>query len=1526
MANRVNVKFVVILSAVLVVISGGVALLAARVVLKSAEDQVELGDIAVQAGDFRAAEGHYSRAVAKDNWNKEYLRKWIDAMEQVVPSSELLFRERFFSDYIPAYRQLAAADPDNSADQLLYLNLRLRTAELSGGYNAGVFSQIVDEADKYIEHHEATRQDENSWWPLRRYNAIATSLAVAANTAPTSEVLSAAVQDSRAVLEVQPADYRTAQSLYEILAYQADQLERQQVPGATEARAAANEFVTSYVDLTAPGSDSRLAAELINLNNHMRRIQREVQASVPVDRVAPEFARRLSELAPAAEAIFERLANAQLTPHSDHIGRLVQLERTLLPDSNLQQVTQILDRALRERPTEAELLKQKALLQMAQSNTEAAIETYKAIEQLPPSALNLNGLMRIVYRDDATYQLAELYYVLAEGAANEEQRTAYLDQVRSVRAKLAERLASDSPGLQLVDIRIALAEGKINEAQAMLERLNQQTNFQNEQALWLAGASAAQNRQPGLARDRFRALVDLSPRNARYRLALGDVERNLGNSAEALTHLRVVQEIDPSNQTVREQVETLEKLTGQRTVDDPVEAAIFEATRIAEGNASNLPNPMAAIERLNQAVQTLGTDPRLISTLARQQLLLGQMDQALVTAEAGVAANPEDENLLMLADVLRSGNRAEAIKLLVNQSQGSAADLAVATWMTLQQLNELEAAEEALRRAIELAPDNPMVLETRLVRAVQAGDLEQAETIATRATQANADEAQGATFRARVLQAKDQDSEAIRVLREATAQFPNNTGLWRLLGISQRAQGLNSDALESFNRALQIRPDLIAVINSKLGTLLALGRTQEALEFKRRNESLSRGNPEFMELHLLIEGEYGDGGLVRNQRQQRLAQNPDDLGNIAALTGLLIRNNQFDEAGRMLELLEEKLDDDRSLSTLRANWFYEQGNVNGARTVFAQDIATRRPAERADAYIRYYNFLNSRGRFDEAIVALRQALPYQDPSTMQVDKLLGDLLMTRGDFAGANASYTRIRAAREAGSDSMWEQRRIETLIRLGRNEEAQAALAALPADAVSLSTRLLEADAAMRRNEYARARELLDRIAADHPNEALVYVKRSEAMSDSPELERERLVDLGKAIELQPQFWQAYRARAGILAASGRIDEAIADLRRAVEINPTLDDLRINLVEFMIGQGRTDQALEFAREALNVKPRDTALRDRLGQAFAQGGLTREAAQMFRSALELDPTSPRAVRVLDLLLSETPPRTVEADNLLTMPVIQNMMQSDGALRLMRSRVLHLQGRSDASLREAVDAYRTFRPEARDMLVWLNFVKSMMGSTASTLEFLTRFEAQPGTTQWARLFRGMVLLDDEANASEGRQLLEQHCAQTADPEVAFTGWRALGSRAYENKEFEAAVNYWNKALERRPSEGLILNNIAFTLSVHLDRSADAVPLATQAVELFPNESDALHTLGLCLIRTGKASEGIPYLERSRTNARNPSSLLSAQIHLAEAYQMVGRSDEARELVVSTQNLMKDRITLNDVLQKDLDRLRAELGID
>jgi hypothetical protein len=33
-----------------------------------------------------------------------------------------------------------------------------------------------------------------------------------------------------------------------------------------------------------------------------------------------------------------------------------------------------------------------------------------------------------------------------------------------------------------------------------------------------------------------------------------------------------------------------------------------------------------------------------------------------------------------------------------------------------------------------------------------------------------------------------------------------------------------------------------------------------------------------------------------------------------------------------------------------------------------------------------------------------------------------------------------------------------------------------------------------------------------------------------------------------------------------------------------------------------------------------------------------------------------------------------------------------------------------------------------------------------------------------------------------------------------------------------------------------------------------------------------------------------------------------------------------LVVSTQNLMKDRVTLNDVLQKDFDRLRAELGID
>lgn len=1525
MANRVNIKFVVILSMVMIVISGGVAFLAMRVLQKSADEHIRLGDTAMQAGDYRVASSHYSKAVANDQLNKVYLHKWVDALELTVPANEQLLSDTFSTKLVPAYKQLADADPDGVEDQLIFLNLQLDRLQRGGGYRADAYALLITEpANTYIEYHARTHPDDTSWWPLRRFNAIAMSLAATSGTAPNLEDVEAAIADGKAALVANPDDEQAAEAVYKLLVYRSNELNRQQLPGSVDARAEIGTFIADTIDRTTAGSTARMAAETTRLTNQMRELLRELKDTMTSDQAAIAMGQRVGELEPAMTALFDRIDQAKVAPDNMLIRRLMNAERGIAPRDGMKRSAAVIAAAIKQRPEDVELLKQRATLETITGDAHAAIATYRAIGEFRPYAINLESVLRKQYRIDALYNLAELLYTLADTTEDEAERADLLTQVKEVRDQLAERVASDTPQLQLIDARIALTEGKLVEAQAMLERLNRQTQFQFDEGLWLAGASAAKNHQPGLARTRFRQLVELQPGSVRYRRALAEMEQDVGNSAEALAQLRVALEIDPTNRDVRDDVKRLETAQGIRVADDPVDAALIEAKRISEGAGTNIADPRGAITRLEKAIEDLGPDARLVSNLTRQYVLSGRIEDAQRVAKAGLEAHPEDSDMILLGEAVDSGDRSQIIEFFLDQIEGEPGDVAVAKWLALLKLGETEAAERALQAAIELAPDNAAVLEARMVNAIRSGDLEQGATIAARAAQSDADGAGGATFLARVQRARGDTEDAIATLSEAKDRFPNSAGLWRLLGMMYAANNQPTESLAAYDRALEIRPDLVEVINSKIRILLALGQTQAALEFKRANESIARADATFAELHLLLEGEYGDAGLARAQRQQRAQLNPKDLGNLAQLAGLLIRDGQFDQASEIVDKLEGQVDDPRTLTPLRATLRIEQGDVEGARSIFARDIASRKPDERADAYLRLYTFLSERSRLNEAVTALIQALPWQKPDRMMIDKTLGDVFMSQGNFAGANASYTRIRDAHTAGDNSMWEQRRIETLIRLQRNDEAAEALAALPADQRTLSTRLLEADLTMRQGDYPKARQLLDAIVAENPKNSLVYVKRAEAMANAPELQRERLLDLDKAIELSPDFWQAYRARAGVLASMQRTDEAVADLRKAIELNPALDSVRISLIEYLVTQGRTSEALEIAREALNLKPRDTQLRDQLGLVFAQGGHEREAVQMYRSALELDPTPSRAVRVLDLLLNETPPRTVEAENLLALPIMTSLIEQDGGLRLMRAKVYHLQGRSDAALREAVEAYRSLRPVARDMLVWFNFVDGMIDDRTGTLDFLRRFEAEPGTSEWAKLFRGLLLISADDTRDEGMALLESHASTTADSEVAFTAWRALGSQAYESKDYPKAIEFWQHALDRRPDDSTVLNNMAFTYTARLGDPSKALPLAQKAAQMAPNDSDVLHTLGLSLLRNSQAQESLAFLERARASAQSPKGWLTSSIHFAEALNKVGRDEDAHAVLKAIQSRMDDPTVLNDVLQEDYNRLLAALG--
>src|SRR5438105_96992 len=93
MASRVNTKFVVILSISMIAVLGVLAVAYVKIVGRSATSLASMGADKAASKNFKEASTFYSKAVNKDPTNAEYVRKWIETLEQYVPETRVSFEE-----------------------------------------------------------------------------------------------------------------------------------------------------------------------------------------------------------------------------------------------------------------------------------------------------------------------------------------------------------------------------------------------------------------------------------------------------------------------------------------------------------------------------------------------------------------------------------------------------------------------------------------------------------------------------------------------------------------------------------------------------------------------------------------------------------------------------------------------------------------------------------------------------------------------------------------------------------------------------------------------------------------------------------------------------------------------------------------------------------------------------------------------------------------------------------------------------------------------------------------------------------------------------------------------------------------------------------------------------------------------------------------------------------------------------------------------------------------------------------------
>ncbi|MEN0020139.1 MAG: tetratricopeptide repeat protein, partial [Planctomycetota bacterium] len=582
MASRVNIKFVIILAVGLIVVAGGTVGLAALLLIRTGDQLVAEGDKAISQGDLLIGKNLYRRAVrSKEPWNREWIGKWQDALEQIEAQTQGDFIALYGGEYfeiheriVNSFTNIGGAPEDLVKAQLTYLDLL---------FEDGGLERALTQAETYIVRHESDPMSADAGWErLKRYPAMIRARRVEQGLEFTLAQIDESLADAEAALAENRGDWQAGRAWTGLrLAQLSAVLDRPRTGYDVEE---IRTSITAHLDALAeqaPMDDpvARAFCEGTRISGLAQLARVEARALPARDRRAffEETTEELAAQLPRVEAAVAAI------PATDITSRLLALYtelRVTLDRDSLDKVIVHGERAIEANPGDAELLWTVAITQELHGEFEGAKRVLTQLAELPNPTIGREGRATHPLRLSARQKTGEIQLSQAVGAEDDATREEMVAAVRRTREELAGLIPENDPLLLLLDGRIALLLDEDPEtAQAKLREFNA-ANTNNVDGLWLAGLAAQQLNQPGEARRMFQQVLQLRPGFTQARLALANIEASLRQYDEALLQLREAAATNPDNEIVQARIVEIEELAGERSSDDPVRQALLDADRL----------------------------------------------------------------------------------------------------------------------------------------------------------------------------------------------------------------------------------------------------------------------------------------------------------------------------------------------------------------------------------------------------------------------------------------------------------------------------------------------------------------------------------------------------------------------------------------------------------------------------------------------------------------------------------------------------------------------------------------------------------------------------------------------------------------------------------------------------------------------------------------------------------------------------------------------------------------------------------
>lgn len=373
-----------------------------------------------------------------------------------------------------------------------------------------------------------------------------------------------------------------------------------------------------------------------------------------------------------------------------------------------------------------------------------------------------------------------------------------------------------------------------------------------------------------------------------------------------------------------------------------------------------------------------------------------------------------------------------------------------------------------------------------------------------------------------------------------------------------------------------------------------------------------------------------------------------------------------------------------------------------------------------------------------------------------------------------------------------------------------------------------------------------------------LIYVKLGDIDKAAAELK--------KLIASDPQNVQYYVLLAELYMANGMLLEAKAEYYRALELFPGAPEVHLGLAGYYEEQGQFDLALKsyviaFQDPDLNIDPKMGVILNYYERSGRDPNLKEDAFMLVQAVIDAHPNNPKGYAVQGdfYLREEEPEKALE------------------------------------SFRKSIDAGATQYPIWQQVLLLDADLGDMDALLEESTEALEYFPAQP----LVYLLNGFALMANE-QYEQAVEILEsgrEFALGNKPLQAQFDSY--LGDTYHQIGNDKKSDTYYEKALAFDDNNAVVLNNLAYYLSVRGEKLDKAEEYSRKSNELSPNNGTYQDTYAWVLYKLGRYDEALSWIQKAVANGGGESG--EVREHYGDILFKLGQTDKAVEQWEKAQEL-------------------------